>query len=188
MTTDQLYKELIYVNHSKENRLKYAQMVIANPIMVEQILEILFKFNDKQSPRAAWLLEFVAREDLNTLLPYLDTILENMHKVHLDSAVRPMAKICEYLIEAYYYKVYNPVKTHLKNKHKENIIECCFDWLINDEKIAPKAYSMNTLYLLGQDFDWIHPELVSILERDYHMQSSGFKARAKHILNKIKAS
>lgn len=60
--------------------------------------------------------------------------------------------------------------------------------MINDEKIAPKAYSMNSLYLLGQDYDWIHPELVLILERDFQMQTSGFKARAKHIIRKIKAS
>jgi len=60
--------------------------------------------------------------------------------------------------------------------------------MINDEKIAPKAYSMNSLYLLGQEYEWIHPELVIILERDFQMQSSGFKARAKHIIKKIKAS
>jgi hypothetical protein len=58
--------------------------------------------------------------------------------------------------------------------------------MINDEKIAPKAYAMNTLFLLGTDYDWIHPELALILERDFQMQSSGFKARARHILKKIK--
>ena len=57
--------------------------------------------------------------------------------------------------------------------------------MINDEKIAPKAYSMNTLFLLGKDYDWVHPELALILERDFQMQSSGFKARARHILKKI---
>ena len=58
--------------------------------------------------------------------------------------------------------------------------------MITDQKIAPKAYSMNSLFLLGKEFDWIHPELALILERDLHMQSSGFKARARHILKKIK--
>ena len=47
---------------------------------------------------------------------------------------------------------------------------------------------MNSLYLLGFEFDWIHKELANILERDFNMQSSGFKARAKHILKRIKAS
>ena len=186
MTTDQLYEELQYVNHSRENRLKYALMVIDNPDLITNVLDILFKVNNKRSPRAAWLLEFVARENLEIILPHLDRITSEMHKVHLDPAVRPMAKICECLVEAYYSKHDNPVKNRLKTTHKERIIECCFDWMINDEKIAPKAYSMNSLYLLGQDYDWIHTELVIILERDYQIQSSGFKARARHILKKIK--
>ncbi|MGB6269706.1 MAG: hypothetical protein WBF67_11935 [Olleya sp.] len=45
---------------------------------------------------------------------------------------------------------------------------------------------MNTLFLLGKDYDWVNHELAVILERDFQMQSSGFKARARHILKKIK--
>ena len=157
-----------------------------NPELVPKLLDILFMVNDKISCRAAWVFEFMCGENLEASIPYLDVFTENAHKVHLDSAVRPVAKVCEYLIKAYYSKTNNQIKTALKPIHKERIIEACFDYMINDEKIAPKAYAMNTLYLLGQDYDWIHPELVLILERDYQMQSSGFKARARHILKKIK--
>lgn len=188
MTEEQLYEELKYVNHSRENRLKYAHIIIDNTELIPKVLDILFTVDDKRSARAAWLLEFVARDNLDFLIPHIDRITSEMHKVYLDSAVRPMAKICECLIEAYYSKYDNPVKHTLNPTHIDHIIECCFDWMINDEKIAPKAYSMNSLYLLGQDYDWIHPELVLILERDFQIQSSGFKARAKHIIRKIKAS
>ena len=125
-------------------------------------------------------------EKLEAIIPYLDRFTEDIHKVHFDSAVRPVAKVCEYLVKAFYAPITNPIQSALLAKHQERIIEACFDWMINDEKIAPKAYAMNTLYLLGQDYDWIHPELRLILERDYQMQSSGFKARARHILKKIK--
>ena len=186
MTTEQLYKELDYVNHSRDNRKKYAELVIGNIDLLPKVLDILFKVDDKTSCRAAWLLEFVARENLDSILPFLDRITLEMPKVHFDSAVRPIAKICEYLIEAYSSKHNNHTKDYLKLVHKERIIELCFDYMITDQKIAPKAYCMNTLFLLGRDFDWIHPELEIILERDLHMQSSGFKARARHILKKIK--
>ncbi|WP_298903406.1 adenylosuccinate lyase [uncultured Psychroserpens sp.] len=186
MTTDQLYQELNYVNHSREKRLYYANLVINNPDLIPKLLNILFMVDDKISCRAAWVFEFMCGERLEASLPYLDEFTENIHKVHLDSAVRPVAKVCEYLVTAYYSKHDNKIKTALTPKHKEKIIEACFDWMINDEKIAPKAYAMNSLYLLGQDEDWIHPELVMILERDYQMQSSGFKARARHILKKVK--
>ena len=96
MTKDQLYKELEYVNHSRENRKKYALLVINNSELLPLVLDILFDVDDKISFRAGWLLEFVARENLDAILPYLDRITDEMHKVNLDSGVRPIAKICEY--------------------------------------------------------------------------------------------
>ncbi len=186
LTTEQLYNELNYVNHSREKRLYYANLVISQPELIPKLLDILFKVDDKISCRAAWVFEFMCGEKLEAIIPYLDRYTDQIHKVHLDSAIRPVIKICEYLVMAYYSKTDNAIKTALNSKHKEKIVETCFDVMINDEKIAPKAYAMNTLYLLGQDFDWIHPELVLILERDFQMQSSGFKARARHILKKIK--
>ena len=187
MTTEQLYNELDYVNHSRENRKKYAIMVISNPELIEKVLDILIKVDDKVSPRAAWLLEFVARENLDAILPYLDRITKEMHKVHLDSAVRPIAKICEYLIEAYYHKNPNHTKDYLKPIHKERIIELSFDYLITDQKVAAKAYSMNSLYLLGKEYNWIHRELIQILEQGFASGSAAYKARSRHLLKKLKA-
>lgn len=167
--------------------MHYANLVIDNPKLISPLLEILFEVDDKISCRAAWVFEFMCGEKLEEIIPYLDRFTENISKVHLDSAVRPVAKVCEYLIKFYYSKNDHEIKSHLSERHKEKIIEACFDWMINDEKIAPKAYAMNTLYLLGNEYDWIHPELAIILERDFQIQSSGYKARARHILKKIKS-
>lgn len=186
MSTESLYEELNYVTHSRENRLFYAKKMLENPNELPNLLAILFLVDDPVSCRAAWVLEFLCGENLEAILPHLDYFTVNMHKVHLDPAVRPVAKVCEHLAKAYYSKTDNPVKQQLSTKYQERIIETCFDYMINDEKIAPKAYSMNTLFLFGQDYNWIHPELAIILERDFQMQSSGFKARARHILKKIK--
>lgn len=186
MTKEDLYQELNYVNHSREKRLYYANLVIDNPDLVPILLDILFMVNDKISPRAAWVFEFMCGKNIEAIIPYLDSFTNSIHKVHLDSSVRPVAKVCEYLTIAYYAKTENKIQSALSPTHREKIIEACFDWMINDEKIAPKAYAMNTLFLLGRDYDWIHPELIMILERDYQMQSSGFKARARRILKQLK--
>lgn len=186
MTKEELYKELSYVNHSRENRKKYALLVISNPDLIPKVMDILFQVNDKTSCRAAWLLEFVARENLDSILPYLDEFTKNMHTVHLDPAVRPIAKICEYLIEAYYHRDINHTKDYLKPAHKEKIIELSFDYMITNQKVAAKAYSMNSLYLLGKEYNWIHPELAMILERDFNSGTAAFKARARHLLKKLK--
>ncbi|GAL78179.1 hypothetical protein JCM19274_4678 [Algibacter lectus] len=54
MTTEQLYNELNYVNHSREKRLFYSKMVINNPALIPKLLDLLFMVDDKLSPRAAW--------------------------------------------------------------------------------------------------------------------------------------
>lgn len=187
MTKTELYKALNYVNHSREKRLSYANLIINTPKLVLPLLEIMFEVNDKISCRAAWVFEFMCSKKLEPLIPHLDVFTKNISKIHLDSAVRPVAKVCELLAKTYYEKEASEIKTHLTQTHKEHIIEACFDWMINSkEKVAPKAYGMNALYHLGKEFNWIYPELIIILERDFATQSAAFKARARQILKKIK--
>lgn len=185
MTTAQLYEQLKNVNHSQEKRLYYSQMMLNQPELIPLLLDILFKTDDKMSCKAAWVLEFMCGENLNAIIPYLETFTLNLHTVHLDSAVRPVAKICEYLAKANDSSDNIFIKDALKPKYKSRIIEVCFDYMINNEKVAAKAYAMSTLYLLGKEENWIHPELAIILERDFPSQSAAFKARARYILKDI---
>ncbi|MFH4964164.1 adenylosuccinate lyase [Gaetbulibacter sp. M235] len=187
MTLEELHKELSYINALRENRVKFAKLVLNDLSLLPKLIAILFMVDDKVSCKAAWVFEFVCDEYIYAIIPYLDEFTSNINKVHFDSAVRPVAKVCEFLAKTYYSKQPNTIKKTLLPKHKELIIENCFDWMIRDEKIAVKAFAMNTLYLFGKDYKWIHPELVQILEQDFQNQSPGYKARAKHILKKIKA-
>ncbi|WP_142783540.1 adenylosuccinate lyase [Changchengzhania lutea] len=185
MTTEEFYKELSYVDASRANRLKYAQLVLDDMSLFPKLIDILCRVNDKVSCRAAWVLEYVCAEYIYAIVPYLERFTDNLKTIHLDSAIRPVAKICEMIAKAYFSKNFSVIKKLLKPLHKERIIEACFDWLINDGKVAPKAYAMETLYLFGLDYTWIHPELKMILEQGFQKQSAGFKARAKRTLKKI---
>jgi hypothetical protein len=39
---------------------------------------------------------------------------------------------------------------------------------------------------LGKHYDWIHPELKAILDKDYNSHSPAYKAVEREIFNKIK--
>lgn len=186
MTKDQLYEQLNDVNATRDKRLAYANMVLNDPQAFKPLMEIVFMVNDQISTKAAWVFEFVCDKNLELLIPYLDYFTQNISKVHLDSAVRPVAKVCKFIVEKNYAKGDHLIKSHLNKAHKEAITETCFSWLIDDEKVAPKVYAMVCLALLGNEFDWIHPELLMILEKDYHHQSAGFKAKARHIMKALK--
>ncbi len=186
VTQQELYTNLNYVNHSREKRAYYSQLVINQPELLPHIIHILFQVDDPISNRAGWLLEFVCKTKISMLLPYLDIFTRKLNTVYQDSAVRPVAKICEYLTLSYYKKKDPETRQHLTTLYKERIVEAGFDWLITEQKVAVKAYTLTSLFLLGTEIDWIHPELHRIMEDDYHKGSAAYKARCRHMFEAIK--
>lgn len=188
MTEQELYKKLEYTDHTREKRGKMATVILDNPGLIPSLLSIISRVEDELSCRASWILESVVRKDSTLLYPHLDEFTLLLGKVELNSAIRPMAKICELLIVTYYSKTPNHSRKFINNQHLERITTTCFDWLIGNYKVAAKAYSMTTLQLLGTTFDWIHPELKLILEQNYPTGSAAYKARARMVLKKIGSS
>ncbi|WP_111306943.1 adenylosuccinate lyase [Confluentibacter sediminis] len=186
MTKDQLYNELTKVSASRESRLTCAQLVKNNMSLFPDLIDILFNVNDENSCHAAWVFEFVCADYMYAIIPYLDTFTKKASKIHLDSAMRPVAKVCSQIATAYYSKENNTFKRLLKPEHKKRLVETCFDWMINKHKVAVKVFAMETLFLFGQDNAWIHKDLKQILEQDAPTQSPAYKSRAKHILIKMK--
>ncbi len=185
MTKTELYDALDYVNSSRQKRMEMANLVRNEPKLLLPLIEIVMEADNPLSVKAAWVMEFTVKQDLSLIFPLLDKFTAGIGSLHLDSAVRPMAKICEYLILAYFSKKPNEVRKVLEEHHLEAIATACFDWLIGDYKVAAKAYSMTSLYLLGKKFKWIHPELRLVLERHYATSSAAYKARARHTLAKL---
>ena len=187
MTIPDLKLLLEGINHSKEKRANGTKLVFKNPTLIPKLFKIANEVDTSISYRAMWLLEFVCREDLKQILPYLNTFTETNTKIYLHPSVRPAAKICEYLITEYYQKKTIPnLSEKLTKVTREKIVTSCFDWLIDPNmKVAAKAYCMTSLYLLGKEFEWIHPELKLILEQSYAEGSAAYKARSRMVLKKL---
>ena len=180
-----LFDKINYDKAYRENRYGAAMWVLEHPETLQELLEYCFK-NDKEiSHKANWALEFVCLEKLALLVPYFDYFFENMSKVKSHQSVRALSHICE-IVCIEYYKKNNPLLIDsFTENHKNIIVECSFDWLITDQKIACQARAMLCLYYLGRENDWIHPELRQILERNIPGGSAGYKARGKKILSRI---
>ena len=174
------------LNHSKEKRTSFSNYISNNKDQIPILLDIYAKVDDDISYRAAWGLEFFCKTHLPAIIPFLDTFLAIAPSVYQHPAVRPTAKIIEYLTLAYYKKKNKRTILLITKKQREQFIELCFDWLITDQKVAAKAYAMTSLHLLGTEFDWIHPELHMILKNTYAEGSAAYQARCRMILKKIK--
>ena len=179
MTENQLLQELDKVSALRENRIRVSNLILQDLSCIDSLINIVFKVDSKVSIRAAWVLEFVVKQEFEVILPYLDYLSKNLQKVHFGGAVRSMAKIIQILI-------LKNDKKRLLDKNQENLFtEIAFDWLISKHKVAIKAYTMQILFLLGKKYKWIHPELKSILLENTHKYSSAYKARARITIAQI---
>ena len=189
MRKEYLIQELNNIENAKrDNRQRVANIVLEQPDLMEPLVEVTFMVDDKVSIKASWILEWICtHHDLNLILPYLNDFTENIGSLQLDSAIRPCAKVCEHLAVAYTNKKENLTKETLKPEHIERIIETGFDWLITPQKIAVRAYTMNSLFLFGtlEGKDWVHPELEHLVRTKIIHESKGCKARGKHVLEQI---
>ncbi|MEE9407792.1 MAG: adenylosuccinate lyase [Polaribacter sp.] len=173
-------------NPKRENRQRVANIVLENQNLFKELISITFDINNKVSIKAAWILEWICtHHHLNWIIPHLDEFSEKISTLKFDSSIRPCAKICEHLANAYYSKSENNIKKNLTIKQIDTIIETGFDWLITPQKIAVRAYTMNTLYFFGLERDWIHPELKHLISSKIIHESKGCKARGRFILELI---
>lgn len=180
-----LLKELEVMGPAtRDNRQRVSNLVIDNPDLIQPLIKIVFDVNHKLSYRAAWILEFVLtqKNKLDWIAPHLTDFTTNISKVYHDSAVRPCAKICEYIAKAYSSNKYSIIKDVLTDDHIIKIIETGFDWMISQQKVAVKAYTMETLYLLGSDYKWVYEELKLVIQQNMASGSAAYKARGKKIL------
>jgi hypothetical protein len=181
MTTAEFQKSLEYVTGHRDTRQKYADEVLNNQELFPELIRFCFQAS-KNAAKACWILEFVCYQKLDLMEKYLDFFCFQIKNLKDESAIRPAAKICQLLVLSHFKKK----DIQLSEKHLEEITESSFDWLINDTKVATKAYSIRTLYILGQHYHWILPELKTILSKDFPNHSAAYKAVAKEVLKKIK--
>lgn len=172
-------------NAKRVNRLKVSNLVLENKELFYNLLELVFEVENKLSIKAAWILEFVCSNELNWLAPHLDYFTKNMNLVNFDSAIRPISKICNFLAISYNSKNDNLIKLTLTKNHTDLIVETGFDWMISNQKVAVKAYTMNALYLFGKNSDWVHEELKLIIQQNIMNESAAYKARGKITLRLI---
>ena len=176
----QLLERLNYVNATRTARLQMAREVGQHPQWFGPLLEIALDDSARTGCRAAWVVEYVCRQELAVLFPHLEAFTRGLSNLRHESSIRPMAKCCEMLAEAWAKP--SAERPPLSASQRERMAAACFDWLIGPFPVAPQAYSIQTLWLLGMEEPWIHEELRAVLQQGYPGGSPGYQARARRIL------
>ncbi|NRT10893.1 hypothetical protein [Flavobacterium sp. 14A] len=174
---DQIYKNITNSTAHRSSRLANVTIILNDPTLLCDLVTLSFNTLDCNHHKATWILEMIIDTQPHLLTDHLDFFCQNINKFKNESAIRSAAKTCLHISR----------HLTLSSKQQNLITENCLDWLITtNRKVATKAYAIRTLYELGKEIRWIHPELKEILIQDYPTHSSAYKAVAREILKKIK--
>jgi len=164
-------------------RDRAADFVISHPETFSELILILFETEDPIHIRAAWTTELVFLRKPDLLIPRLETFISHIQNIKNDSALRPVAKICQRITQMYYSR--SGQEAILTEAHKDSLIEACFDWLIHDEKTATQVYAMSALAMFSSERNWIRDDLTEILNKDFYSKSPGYQSHARMLLKQL---
>jgi len=182
----------IKILNSGSNKLSYREKLVNACIEVPSwnliLIKNMGKIDQEKSNFYARIFELACKENLEIVIPYLDHFCDLLAILKMHGVIRSCAKICELMMIEYFVKNNLLFHNSIQNKHLEKIIEAGFNWMITDQKIAVQAYTMQTLYLLGTKYDWIHIELAIILEKNISRGSTGYINRGRKVLKAIETN
>ncbi len=182
MLPEDLKEKLIEVDSTRKKREEIASWIVKKPHYVRETLQWAYKPESELLIKSAWVLEIICKRKPLLFFKYMYLFFEQLPHINNDSALRSSAKICEMLCYENYMLKFTNFGNILSKEEQKIMTECCFNWLITDQKVACQAPAMTCLHYLGNDFEWIHPELKVILIKNIPNQSAGYKARANKIL------
>ncbi len=170
------------ISSSLSDRKAIGNEIVNNPEAIKHCLSIISnQYSEELTTKSAFALDQALRTNIELLKPHTELFIKVLNKIKGDTEKRVFAKILELISEAYPKNSFP-----LEDCDQQVIITTCFDWLINDEKVAVKVFAMQCLFNFINAQPWIAEELIAQLEMQYPNSTAGFKARANHILNKLK--
>ena len=152
--------------------------VLAHPEYLGDLFTIACNSKDKNHYKALWIIELISVKKPEILTPYIDQFCVALPFYTIERAIRPSAKIC--------FQMVNSKKVVLTEPQEQRLIETCLDWLVTNVKVAPAAFAMRSLYLLGIKHEWVHEELRLLLSKTIEHPTPGYKVVVKELLKRLK--
>lgn len=178
------------LNSGRLNKAQIDQLVnelTLHPELTKTLLgEVVVQDSTGESFNASWVFDHLMRKKLDYLLPHITFFIQGATSLKSESCMRPMAHVMELLNKRYFKKKDSRYIEAITLSHQQQMITLCFDWLIEEHKVATKVFAMTSLFYLGEKHDWVRPELKSVLELQIVKGTAGFKNRGGKILTNLK--
>ena len=160
----------ILKEHSKVQALKIARYACSSPYNFDELMKCFMADDYQVSQRAAWSLDWAARNEPSMILPYIGDLVTQIQndKVH-PSVIRHSLRILE--------------DVDIPEVFHGDVMNACFNFLESaSTPAAIKVFSLTTLRNLAGYYPEIKKELKLIIEERWPHESKAFKSRGRTIL------
>ena len=151
-----------------------ADAIITEPARFPELLKIAQTHPYPLSMRASRVADICSEKYPEIGLPYIEDIANLVFETKNESVRRNFLRIL-----TRHYHCLREEKTGM-------LIDACFNWLTSEKTaIGIKAYCIEILYGISQQYPELKNELAAILQSQFPYLSAGLKVRAKKYLKKI---
>jgi len=165
-------EDLLLMEMSRRNTDMVADMVLQNPELFDELVEIFFRQEEPVSRRAAWVVDTVTEKLPELLTPHLGRIASNLPTLQHDGLKRHSLRML--------------LRSPLPPDHLGDLMNICFEWLLSGkEAIAAKVHCMEILYCISQAEPDLKKELADSIEWRMEEESAGFRNKGQKILKKL---
>jgi hypothetical protein len=167
----------------KARVLELSHILNEQPFALRDLIDVTFHPDKDLAFRAAWILENVFLEDVESYEGDLNYLISRVPEVEHAGCQRHYAKILMHITAGNAAPV---IKEKLKRLDLEPVVEKCFDWLIAPNvKVAVKVSAADALFNIRERYPWIKEELSSQIRFLMRNGSAGMQHRGRKLLGML---
>lgn len=176
--------ELIKTTLQKNKVTKLALLAENDGFLINELIDLTFHQDEQIGFRAAWILENIYANHLNSFIPFSIYFLDRFSEQNNLSARRHFVKI---LAAMTYKKAPSQIKEFINSYNTENIVKTVYSWLIDaNVPVGIKSFCLNILANLNDKHNWLKEELLQTMDFLVDKESIGFYAKVKQIRKQLK--
>lgn len=144
-------REIISSEMSRKNTDFVKEIVLKQPALFYEVLDLVFLNEEPVSRRAIWAIDVISEAKPLLMAPYLGQLIANLPKFKHDGLKRHSLRILS--------------RFDIPEEREVEVLEICFQFLHSDkESIAARLFALEVLYNLSEKEKDLKHELLAALE------------------------
>jgi len=163
-------EQAIRDEHSKAQCNKIVSYVGDDKKRFAQLMKLFFEGEYRVTQRAAWPMSNAVQKNPQLITPYVGKLINKLaNPKEGDAVIRNIVRLLQ--------------SVEIPKRYHGKLMTLCFDFIqSNETAIAIKAFSLSILQNFAKQYPEIVPEVKTIIEERWDLETAAFRSRARNFL------